>query len=113
MKLPFDVKCKNKTEIGYNKIVFNIVRYDNDPFNNAAYKLERRDLYFIINNMDTINLDKDTIKYYKNILNLTHPDLNQHVPTNNKLIIIFLHFLVKFFQLFFNIKISKNIFHIF
>ncbi|MCF6183423.1 MAG: hypothetical protein L3J56_02145 [Bacteroidales bacterium] len=67
MKLPFDVKSKNKPEIKYNEIVFNFLRID--PFNDNGYELERNNLFFIVNGVDTIRLYKDTIKYNKKIEN--------------------------------------------
>lgn len=67
LNLPLEVKSENKFNVEYNEFIINIIRYDNDPFNDAAYKFARESLFLIVNDADTIKLNSDTIKYYKNV----------------------------------------------
>ena len=70
MKLPFNVKSINNSNIKENnKIIINLNNIDHDPFNDAAYKFEKKSLFLIINNSDTIKLNNDTITYIGEINN--------------------------------------------
>jgi hypothetical protein len=62
-RLSLEVDCNIDTKFDSSTLVFDFVRFDDNPLNDKAYKIERERLLFgVINEIDTINLNSDTIR---------------------------------------------------
>jgi len=78
--LPFDVQINAKKPLAGTNFNFEIVRKNTNPINDKAYEIERnRFLCLIINDNDTLKLDKDSIVYLNNVAKFYIASINAEI----------------------------------